>query len=91
MSKSQYGGWPYRHLPMETNTTIVLELVAVDRERGMRVGEKEIVYPQGENQLGNTCSQGNRITKRAASKMHGNQPRVKRKRGNDTSEHHRLA
>lgn len=71
MSKSQHGGWPYHHLPKETNKTIVLELVAVDRERGMRVGEKEIVYPRGENQLGNTCSQGNRITKRAASKMHG--------------------
>lgn len=47
MSKSRHSGWPYHHLPKETNKTIVLELVAAERERGMRVGEKEIVYPQG--------------------------------------------
>lgn len=47
MSKSRHSGWPYHHLPKETNKTIVLELVAAERERGMRVKEKEIVYPQG--------------------------------------------
>ncbi len=89
MSESQYVSvWPYHYLPKETNKTIVLELVAVEREWGMREGEKEIVYPHGENQLGNTCSQGNRMTNKAASKMHGNHPRVKRKRVNDPSEHH---